>query len=125
MPNLQNVQNALQAQTEHRNAPGNWLRDFQNAQISGADPYRMAELQRQGQGLYDARMQEYMREMEKMRGSLMGGGGSVGKGGGGFRPDRSQQQGANAYLEMLMQQLLGGFGGMFGGGGGRGSGPMR
>ena len=91
-------------------------RQMDEARISGADPYRMADLQRQ-YGQMQGNNQNWMMQQAKP----MGGGGMVGGGGaaGGVDPQQMQQQ---QYLQRLLMSMLGG--GLGGGGRGQGGGGM-
>ena len=94
---------------------GDLQRQFDNATISGLDPYRKMELQRQLQGAQGANQTWLMQQA----GSAMrpNGAGSLGGRGAGFRPTQQYQQ-QQQYLQQLLASILGG-GGM---GGGRGGG---
>lgn len=86
-------------------------RQMDNARISGADPYRMADLNRQ-YGQMQGNNQTWMLQQAGGMGPA-GGAGLVGGGGaaGGVDPRQTQQQ---QYLQRLLMSMLGMGGGMSG-----------
>lgn len=86
-------------------------RQMDNARISGADPYRMADLNRQ-YGQMQGNNQNWLLQQAGGMGPA-GGAGLVGGGGaaGGVDPRQTQQQ---QYLQRLLMSMLGMGGGMSG-----------
>ena len=82
-------------------------RQMDEARISGADPYRMADLNRQMGGMQQGN-QQWMTETMHQMGNQ--GAGSMGNNapGGGYGQGKQQQQG---YLQRLLMTMLGGGGG--------------